>query len=148
MSNNFFEGVHISNIGIEVSELCTEVKPQYEKVGVVHMKAIDEVKVSHKCKSFKKTIYFVCVSVTVIMVMISFMLKNANAGMAIMKFEVVAVSDDTITVRDEYNAAFDFDKGENSTEQVGQEVTILTDFHYTEDGTWTWDKNRTAIISK
>lgn len=145
----------MSDIGISIDELNrTWENPETVKLPVGTHKVVDTTPQKQaayerktKNRSVCRTVYWVMVCVATIIMLISVMLNNAEAGMAIMKFTVVSVSDDTITVRDEHGDVFDFFKGADSTNYVGQEVTVATDLVYNEkDATWKWNEDRTAII--
>jgi len=93
----------------------------------------------------------VLVMVIIMMAMIlaagSFFVANAQAGMAFLRFEVVSVSADTITVRDEHGDVFDFWKEHSPVCTVGQNVIVATDLVYSGDSTWKMDRGRTSLIA-
>jgi hypothetical protein len=76
----------------------------------------------------------------------SFFAAQAHAGMAFLRFEVVSVSDDLITVKDEHGDCFDFYKEGSPEVHVGQEVIVATDLQYKGHNEWVMNRGRTAII--
>ena len=83
---------------------------------------------------------------SIAVVMFSFMVAEAHAGMAFLRFEVVSVSDDLITVKDEHGDCFDFYKEGSPEVHVGQEVIVCTDLQYKGNNQWEMNRGRTAII--
>ena len=147
---NTFDDINWSSIGIDLSMEKTLENPMVEEKPVHHgpkVQAKSKPKTAHIDKGSLRKALYVCVALIVIgIVMVSFMAANAHAGMAFLRMEVVSISDDTITVRDEHGDVFDFWK-ENSPEcTVGQHVVVATDMRYAGQDIWIMDRSRTSII--
>jgi len=98
--------------------------------------------------SLKWSLMICAILVAIGFCLLSFMVRDADAGITLMRFEVFSVTEETIVVVDEHDHFFTFYRdGSNVSLKKGDEVTVLTDLVYAGTDTWEWDRSRTAIIS-
>jgi len=150
MDNTF----DMSDIGIDIDELNrtwqnpeTKDKPlgvSYLKDTTPEKQAAYELMV--KKHSIRMTTYVVIIAVSIILVLISSMLNRAEAGQALMWFNVAIVTEKTIVVVDEYDTFLTFNKMDITPDlKKGDEVMVVTDLKMV-NGKWEMNRSRTAIL--
>lgn len=151
--DNVFGNVSWQDLGIDIDELNKTMEnpdtvnlPNGTYHGRDYGSLVRTKSTSDKDNNFAKAMGVCGVLLIVIALLIAAMCINAEAGMTLMRFKVVSISDDTITIVDDHGDVFDFIKDDDCTNYVGQEVTVATDLTYQADGTWKWNEDRTAII--
>lgn len=92
------------------------------------------------------TVWLLVVEVLIVIIIVTAMCANAEAGMAFLKFEVFSVTEKTIIVTDEHEDFFTFDREGDNNVKKGDDLVVCTDLVWQGDGTWKWDTDRTAII--
>jgi hypothetical protein len=153
--NDSFDPADLGMIAIETlsQEPLGDIRPEEIKVPK-RKKPVDNTAAMDKWmeqqaarNSGLRATILVCIMLAIIAGMVFTMVHTADAGMAFLRFKVINISSDTITVRDEYGSVFDFYKEDSPKCAVGQEVIIATDLVYVGDSTWKMDRGRTSIIS-
>jgi hypothetical protein len=98
-------------------------------------------------KQWGRVLALCAVIIMIGIMLVSFMVRDADAGMSFMMFKVVFVGDEIITVEDEYGSMFSFYKVDTPNVEVGEEVVVCTDIKYLGGDMWKWDRSRTSIIA-
>lgn len=151
-------GIDINEISMQPMAIDTKAdtvdsvpapSPVYKSYNPGGTEAIDRwLAQQGRMKNGTKVLIYCAIAVAVLVTLLSFMVTNADAGMAFMKFTVVEVSEVVIVVEDEHGDRFSFFKDGSPVVQIGQGVIVCTDITYVGEDQWEWNRKRTAIIEK
>ena len=126
----------------EVGMLIEEKKP----APVVKHTSVPAPVVEAK-KPWARVITVCAILIMLGVVLVSFMVSNADAGMAFMRFTVFEITEETVIVVDEHEDFFTFYKEDDFPEmKKGDEVMVCTDLTYNGRDKWEWNRGRTSII--
>ena len=155
---NKYIGIDIDEISMQPMAIDTKAatvdsgpapSPVYKSYNPGGTEAIDRwLAQQGRMKNGTKVIIYCAIAVAILFTILSFMVTNADAGMAFMKFTVTEVNATIITVVDEHGDGFTFYKEGSPEVQIGQEVVVCTDITYVGEDQWEWNRKRTAIIDK
>ena len=139
------------NIGmIDINDLNpspAQPAPVYKSNSKGNTDALDRwVAEQGKMSSLKKAMYVVMFLILIGMALVTLMVADANAGQALMWFEVQSTTDKTIIVVDEYDTFLTFHKTDITPDlKKGDEVMVVTDLKMV-NGKWEMNRSRTAIM--
>ena len=97
-------------------------------------------------KPWLRVITLISIILMIGVVLVSFMLRDADAAMALMKFTVKEVTETHIVVIDNHKDEFVFRRNDDAVIVVGQEITVATEFTYAGGNAWIWNTRLTMII--
>lgn len=142
----------ITSMGIEISELNEDSKPvkpvMKQEVVSPNNKAMEEwMKREQERNSWLHALYVSFAMVFIGILLVCIMVTTADAGATFMAMTVVEVTEEKITVEEQYGASFIFYMDEDTAgAEVGDGATVVTDMIYRKQGVWVWNPDRTKII--